>query len=81
MSYLFFSVALRLILSKQNKIVQQNQIIMTKIMTLEKKIFQETSHYQLSNQTKNKLCKTFIIKTINDLEEFNVCLKKSFLMT
>lgn len=73
---IFFSAALRLILTKQNKIVQQNQIIMAKITIVEKKICQETSHYQLSNETKDKLCKIFIIKTVNDLEEFDASLKK-----
>lgn len=56
--------------------MQQNEIIITNFTTLEKKISQETSHCQLSNQTKDKLCKTFIIKTVNDLEKFDTCIKK-----
>ncbi|XP_011883674.1 PREDICTED: uncharacterized protein LOC105570833, partial [Vollenhovia emeryi] len=71
------STVLRLILTKQNKIVKQNEIIMTKITILEKKVsLTETSHCQLSNRTKDKLYETFIIKTTNDLEQFDACLKK-----
>ncbi|XP_024873860.1 uncharacterized protein LOC112461229, partial [Temnothorax curvispinosus] len=71
-----FGTALKLILTKQNKIVQQNQIIMAKITILEKKIFQDTTNCQLSDQTKDTLRKTFVIKTVNDLEEFAASLKK-----
>lgn len=48
---------------------------MAKITALEKKNSQETTN-NLSNQTKEKLLKTFIIKNINDLEEFDACLKQ-----
>lgn len=71
-----FLAVLRLILTKQNKIVKQNEIIMAKITNLEKKISPQTSHCQLSNQTKDKLRETFMIKTENDLEEFDACLKR-----
>lgn len=56
--------------------MRQNEIIMAKITNLEKKVSQETSQCQLRNQTKDQLCKTFIIKTVNDLEEFDNSLKK-----
>lgn len=45
---------LRLILTKQNKIMQQNEIIIAKITAIEKKNSQETTNH-LSNQTKEKL--------------------------
>lgn len=49
---------------------------MAKITNLEKKISPKTKHCQLSNKIKDKLCETLIIKTVNDLEEFDACLKK-----
>lgn len=55
--------------------MQQNEIIMAKITALEKKNSQGTTN-DLSNQTKEKLLKTFIIKSVNDLEEFDTCLKQ-----
>ncbi|XP_071582196.1 uncharacterized protein [Temnothorax nylanderi] len=72
----FGSAVLKLIRTKQNKIVRQNRIIMDKIMTLEKKILQDTTNCQLSDETKDTLRKTFVIKTVNDLEEFDASLKK-----
>lgn len=48
---------------------------MAKITALEKKNSQGTTN-DLSNQTKEKLLKTFIIKNVNDLEEFDACLKQ-----
>lgn len=73
---LSFLGILRLILTKQNKIVKQNEIIMAKITKLEEKISSPTSHCQLSDQTKEKLHKIFMIKTVNDLKEFDACLKR-----
>lgn len=57
--------------------MRQNEIIMAKITALEKKNSQGTTiNDDLSNQTKEKLLKTFIIKNVNDLEEFDACLKQ-----
>ncbi|KAL0103740.1 hypothetical protein PUN28_017780 [Cardiocondyla obscurior] len=69
---------LRLILTKQNKLVKQNEIMIAKITNLKKKVsLTETRDcLQLSNQTKDKLYETFVIRTMNDLEQFDACLKK-----
>lgn len=74
--YVIFSALLRLILTKQNELMRQNEIIIAKITDLEKKVSQKTSQCQLRNQTKDQLRKIFIIKTVNDLEEFDNSLKK-----
>ncbi|KAL0124094.1 hypothetical protein PUN28_006114 [Cardiocondyla obscurior] len=52
--------------------------MIAKITNLEKKVsLTETRDcLQLSNQTKDKLYETFVIRTMNDLEQFDACLKK-----
>jgi hypothetical protein len=78
-SYLYiFLAVLKLVLTKQNKIVKQNEIIMAKITNLEKQVSSRAdilNHRQLGNQTKQKLYETFIIKTVDDLQKFDACLK------